>query len=299
MTISRSPRTAVDTSIELAIVSVGTSRLTVGELAAARQQITGKFSASLKPQFLKHSDPQTLAAVEALTAATDDFEPRLCVPTSDNFADWAIVSATQYLGRSAFAAVIEKYQIDGPWGVSVQVIPHTSPHAVASTLSLALASHGPCIGVGAAPGEETQALLTTATLLERSEIPGTWLVLSGWSPEPPIDVEGTETIEAQCRAGVMAVVSSHSPVAESAIGRISFRTCGTGERAEAANLLTWLTDTSYDRKPTHSAVSGDVRVTIEWFTAPSQPADTDPAVMVAPIAFGKSRPLAVAASSHL
>src|SRR5690348_4191012 len=141
-------------SAELAVLAHGAARLSVSELAQLRQQSIERFSAQLRPQLLKHSDEQTLAAAVALDRAVGQ------MPWCETYADWAVVSATQYLGRAAFAAVIAKYKVDGPWGVSVQVIPHTSPHALASTISMGLASHGPCIGAGTAPGEESRALLT-------------------------------------------------------------------------------------------------------------------------------------------
>lgn len=290
-------RTAA-TSFDLAILAGGRANLSLADIAAARQTVAGKFSAALKPQLLKHSDPQTLSAIEALSAATHQLGCSQDIDLGGGFADWAIISATQYLGRSAFAAVIEKYQIDGPWGVSVQVIPHTSPHAVASTLSLALASHGPCIGVGAAPGEEPQALLTAATLLERPEIPGAWLVLSGWLQEQATDDACQPAVEGRCRAVALAVVCGRSAAVASAIGRITFRVDPTASSGDSANLLTWLMNAIRDRESTHRTSSGNVRIAVEWFGAPRRQTENGRHAIAGSAVFGASRPLAGATMSH-
>lgn len=297
MKTSRVERT-VATSFDLAILAEGMASLSLDKIAAARQTVGGKFSAALKPQLLKHSDPQTLSAIDALSAATDQLGRFDDFDLSGAFGDWAIISATQYLGRSAFAAVIEKYQIDGPWGVSVQVIPHTSPHAVASTLSLALASHGPCIGVGAAPGEEPQALLTAATLLQRPEIPGAWLVLSGWLPEQTTDDARQPAVEGRCQAAALAVVCGRSAAAGGAIGRITFRMDSTASSGDSANLLTWLMNAIRDRESTHRTASGNVRIAVEWFGAPRRQTENCQPAIAGSAVFGPSPPLAGAAVSH-
>lgn len=196
--------------MELAILAKGTASLTVAESAAIRQQSLEQFATPLRPAFLKHSDEQTLAALTAVSRAIDEYG------MSDDFGDWAIISSTRYLGRAAFAAVIEKYQVDGPWGVSVQVIPHSAPHSVAGTVSLALHSHGPSIGVGAARGEEPQALLSTATLLSRPGIGGAWILMTGWLGE------SSEATMPVCIAAALAVVDArqNENALRSCIGRI-------------------------------------------------------------------------------
>jgi hypothetical protein len=216
-------------AVELAILAKGTASLAAPELAAIRQQSLDRFPTPLRPQFLKHSDDQTLAALTALTRAIDAHG------VAGRFHDWAIVSSTRNLGRSAFAAVIDKYQIEGPWGVSVQVIPHTAPHAVAGTVSLALGSHGPAIGAGAARGEESQALLTAATLLQVPDIGGAWILLTGWSTQHPV-CEATETTFAPiCTAAALAVVSvpTDKPQISPSLGRIVIEVCRP-EQAEAS-----------------------------------------------------------------
>lgn len=208
----------------LAIVAHGAAALTAAELAAVRQASNDGSSPrlgprfhKLKPQFLKHSEEQTVAALVAASAALD--QHGLVI----DFDRWAIVSSTRYLAREAFAAVIAKYQVDGPWGVSVQAIPHGTPHAVASTLSMALGVHGPCIGVGAAAGDEPQALLSAAGLLQNSRWLGAWLLLSAWL-SPSTELDGTATAEPTCIAAALAVINPelHMPATTPVLGHIEF-----------------------------------------------------------------------------
>lgn len=214
----------------LAIVAHGSAALTAAELAAVRQSPSDGVSPrlgprfhKLKPQFLKHSEEQTLAALAAVSAALETGE------VAHDFDRWSIVSSTRYLARTAFAAVIDKYQVDGPWGVSVQAIPHGTPHAVASTLSLALGIHGPSIGVGAAAGDESQALLSAASLLQNPHWPGAWLLFSAWSSEAPAEVVDSHSKAVPtCIAAALAVVNPdlHTPVNLPVLGQIEFSVGG-------------------------------------------------------------------------
>lgn len=230
MVRSQPPLSIGRRAVELTVVANGTASLTFAELAAMRQQPIEKFAAVLRPQLLKHSDEQTLSALAALSNALDH------VSVAGDFREWAIVSSTRYLGRAAFAAVIDKYRLDGPWGVSVQVIPHTTPHAVAGTASLALRSHAPSIGAGAADGEETQALLATAALLQRPEIAGAWILLTGWSPQSAVDVAGSLS-PPKCIAAALAVVNARSELSAvyGSLGRIEIEVSSDIVAPMAAN----------------------------------------------------------------
>ena len=130
-------------SILISIVASACAQLTVSELAAVRKESLLNFPNPLSPQLLRHSDEQTLAALVALSKIMPKISQE-----PNHFGDWAVVSCSSNLGRSAFATVIDKYRHEGPWGVSVQVIPHCTAHAVAGTVSLAIGSHGPSISAG-------------------------------------------------------------------------------------------------------------------------------------------------------
>jgi hypothetical protein len=261
--------------MELAIVAQGTANLSPAELAVVRQQSIGRFSSVLRPQLLKHSDEQTLAAAVALDRAIQSISSS---NESIHFGDWAVVSATRYLGRAAFGAVIDKYKIDGPWGVSVQVIPHTSPHALASTLSLALGSHGPCLGAGAAPGEQLQALFTAVTLLARAEVGGTWLAISGWSDDPssPSDDVG----HSRCEAVVLGLVPKHvalvhqiCPSGRIAVGPAAHRHSAKHSRQLLpTDLAHWFVRRPLSGEAVANLSSGGIELQIEFFDVPQVPA---------------------------
>jgi hypothetical protein len=202
------------TPLELSIVAGGTARLTVAELAESRKELMKYLPKSLSPQLLRHSDEQTLASLVAISEAIQNANM-----AKSDFNEWAIVSASRNLGRSAFAAVIDKYRDEGPWGVSVHVIPHCTAHSVAGTISLVLKSHGPCIGVGVGDDLEVDALLSTACILQRPDWFGAWVVFSAWSPELVIDTTGRPTSDSMCLAAAIAVTREWSACS---IGRISF-----------------------------------------------------------------------------
>jgi hypothetical protein len=207
--------------VELSIVAGGTARLTMPELAAIRKESFDSFPKRLSPQLLRHSDDQTLAALVAVSEAIKSANLK-----NHGFQDWAIVSSSRNLGRSAFAAVIDKYRSEGPWGVSVQVIPHCTAHAVAGTISLALASHGPCIGAGGDTDGEVEALFSTACILRNPDWFGAWIVFSSWLPELEIDSSGRPAADSTCFAAAIAVTRQWSP---SSLGRICFDAPGAGD----------------------------------------------------------------------
>ena len=262
--------------LELSIVALGVARLKMPELDAIRKQSLPIFSSSLCPQLLKHSDEQTLSSLAALSEAMHDFDL-----VGHDFSRWAVVSSSKYLGRSAFAAVIHKYQKEGPWGVSVQVIPHRTPHAVSGTISLALQTHGPCIGAGG-NGDESDALISVACMLRERPWQGVWLVSSAWSPELLIDPTGTPTSESTCLASALAVVSQPSA---DAIGQIRFsgKTLAQAHTADAAcrgatgPSLTeylagerFLAGESHDRAGWSCTAGNTLRIDVELQTAPER-----------------------------
>jgi hypothetical protein len=202
------------TLLELPIVATGTARLTMAELAESRRGLLHHLPKSLSPQLLRHSDDQTLVSLAAISEAL-----RSANMISNDFHDWAIVSSSRNLGRSAFAAVINKYREQGPWGVSVQVIPHCTAHAVAGTISLVLDCHGPCIGGGGGPKGEADALFSAACILQQPDWFGAWIVSCGWEPELAIDLAGRPTADSMCMAAAVAVTREWSACS---IGRICF-----------------------------------------------------------------------------
>src|SRR5205823_2855913 len=99
------------------------------------------------------------------------------------FTDWGVLAAPRYLGRSAMAVALQRFAAEGAWGLSPHLIPHHSLHSVSGTISQALKINGPNIGVGGGPGSGAEAFLAATALLSAGQVPGVWVVLTGWDPE--------------------------------------------------------------------------------------------------------------------
>jgi hypothetical protein len=186
-------------SLECVVTSYATTRLTYDSVNALRKQ-SDTLPGALGNSVLRHSDEQTLTALFAVKDAISRFEKR-----PDDFQNWGVVFSTRYLGRTAFAQALNKFAIDGPWNVSVQVVPNRSLHSPASMLGLALGCHGPCVGVGGGLDGEPDAWLTAISLLDQQSLPGIWLVFSGWEPDERIDIEGTPLTETNCTTLALAL----------------------------------------------------------------------------------------------
>lgn len=190
--------TALSFRCDLATLAV--VRLSLDELSAVRLRPELRFPAQVTPQFLKNSDFQTIASLTAVYQAISSMSQ---APAT--FREWGVVSASRYIGRSAFAATLHRYQTDGPWGVSVQITPHNLLHSVSSTISLALQCQGPCLGAGGGPRSEVDALLLAANLLTDPARSGVWMTWSYWDPELQIDEQGKPTSQSSCIAMAFAL----------------------------------------------------------------------------------------------
>ena len=187
-------------SVECGIAAFGSVALSNDELAQIRKAPESHLGLPLAASVARHCDEQTIAVLSAVAEAV-----RQLGAQQTDFKSWGIVASTRYLGRSFFSQALEKFDREGPWNTSVQVVPHRSLHSTSSTISLALGCHGPNVGVGGAIDGEGQALLTAAAMLDEFSLPGVWLVLAGWSPELNIDVVGQPTHEARCHALALAL----------------------------------------------------------------------------------------------
>lgn len=177
------------------------TRLSLTELAALRKEPATRLPPHITAQFLKNSDDQTLASLIAIYSGIEALGKE-----REAYRDWGIVSASQYIGRGSFAATLHKYCKDGPWGVSVQVIPHNMLHSISSTISLTLPCVGPCLGAGGGIQGEMDALLIAVNLLSGGQIPGVWVTWSVWDPELIIDEAGKPKSESSCIAVALALI---------------------------------------------------------------------------------------------
>lgn len=148
----------------------------------------------LPAKLLKYADDQTVVAVAAVLHAIHDGNLQ-----ERTLADWGVVAGPRFLGRDAVAGSMERFRRRGALGVSPVHIPYLSLHAVSGMVSLALRIHGPNVGVGGARTSMTDALLTGLTLQQEHRLPGVFVVISAWDPEPTAR-NAPETERAICRA---------------------------------------------------------------------------------------------------
>jgi hypothetical protein len=173
------------------------------------------------PALFRHADEQTIAgtaavftAIEALGASPERFEA------------WGVVAASRYLGRANLAVALRSFMAEGVWGTSPHLIPHFALHSASGSISLALGSHGPNLGVGGGLHAVAEGFLTALTWLSTGVVPGVWLVLSGWSPELVPDPTGNPPSAGECMALAVALVGSSNGAGGPALRAVFGPECG-------------------------------------------------------------------------
>ncbi len=165
-----------------AVLGHAALRVPAEAVAALRRPQDPRTGEPLPAALLKNADDQTVVAVAAVCRAIGDhgLAPR-------DFTGWGVVAAPRFLGRAAMGHVLQRFRQEGAWGISPHLIPHRSLHAVSGTISLALKIHGPNFGIGGGPCADSEGLVAAAALVGAGDVPGVWVVLSGYEPEviPP------------------------------------------------------------------------------------------------------------------
>jgi hypothetical protein len=185
------------------VAAVGVARATLESLPALRQNPGVAPAGPLPLSFLKHADEQTVVGLAAVLQAVQQY--RL---TETSFTHWGALAAPRFQGRLALAAALTRFAAEGAWGISPHLIPHRSLHAISGTVSQALKIHGPNFGVGGGPGSAAEVILAAAALLGGWDVPGVWVVMTGWNPEPVPDRQGRTTTPAVCSAVALALLPS-------------------------------------------------------------------------------------------
>jgi len=169
-----------------------------------RQQPVLLQGTPLPPSFLKHADEQSVAGIAAVSQTIKDHGLQ-----NVDFNQWGVIAAPRFLGRSALAVALTRFAAEGAWGISPHLIPHRSLHALSGTVSQALKIYGPNYGVGGGCDGAAEALLAGSAVLADKELPGVWLVLTGFDPElapnDPTDLEA-EPPTGDCLAVALALV---------------------------------------------------------------------------------------------
>ncbi len=184
------------------VAAHGCVRVKPDGLRRLRQQLTLPGAQPLPVSFLKHVDDQTVAALAAVFQAIEHFG---LVGTS--FTDWGVLAAPRFLGRLTMVSALQRFGEEGAWGVSPHLIPHRSLHSVSGSISQALQVRGPNYGIGGGPDCASEMFLAAAALLGRERLPGVWLVLSGWHPEP---APGAAESASTCYAAALALLNAEA-----------------------------------------------------------------------------------------
>ena len=112
------------------------------------------------PSLLRYADEQTIAGTAAVFTAIEAMGA-----SPDRFEAWGVVAATRYLGRANLAVALRSFMAEGVWGTSPHLIPHFALHSASGSISLALGSHGPNLGVGGGLHAVAEGFLTALTWL--------------------------------------------------------------------------------------------------------------------------------------
>jgi hypothetical protein len=174
-----------------AILAYAAIQATADQLPNLRQNPGAQPGPSLPASFLKHADEQTVVAMAALFQAID----RHGLAGMD-FTDWGVLAAPRYLGRITTFQALQRFAAEGAWGISPHLIPHRTLHAISGTISQALQIHGPNLGVGGGPDADLEVMRVAAAFLTDRDLPGLWVVMTGWNPEPvlkPSPAPGAES----------------------------------------------------------------------------------------------------------
>jgi hypothetical protein len=213
----------------------GTVRATPAELSALRKRPGPLAAPTLPAGLLNHADDQTVVGVAAVLQAMAGWQ----APRPD-FRDWGVVGSPRFPGRVPLSSALEKFGRLGPLSVSPLIVPFQSLHALSSMISLALKIHGPAVGVGGGKDGFGQALFAALSLQQTESLPGVWVVMTCWDPEPFSDSATAPDTPPVCHAAALAL----APEAASA-GRYEAHlrlvtTNGDGAVPTLAQLVRWL-----------------------------------------------------------
>jgi hypothetical protein len=161
------------------VIAQGSVQVTGDMLGGLRTNPGPAPSEALPPSFLKHADEQTVVAMAAVLEAI-----HRCQLAGTDFTNWGVLAAPRYLGRLTTVLALQRFAAEGAWGISPHLIPHRTLHALSGTISQALHIHGPNLGVGGGPNAAMEVMVVAASFLSAENLPGVWVVMTGWDPEP-------------------------------------------------------------------------------------------------------------------
>lgn len=178
------------------------------EIGPLRDRPSPSPAPSLPPRFLRHADEHTVVGMQAVLAALATH------PARPSVASHGVVAAPCQAGRIVGAKTLTALASGGGVTVSPHVVPQCSLHSVAGAVSVALAMHGPQLGVGGGPEALGEGLLVAASLLAGGGDPactGVWLVATEWDAEPRLDPAGSPIDDPLCRGLAMLLEPAAEP----------------------------------------------------------------------------------------
>ncbi len=176
----------VRSTVDCALVAFGSLRVTPEAIPSLRQTPAPGLEERVPASFLKHADEQTVVGLAAVYQAMSR-HGLWDTPSSD----WGVLAAPRFFGRAALVVALQRFALEGAWGVSPHLVPHRSLHSLSGTVSQALGIHGPNFGVGGGPRGAGEAMLVAAAMLSQGLVPAVWVVLTGWDPELLLERDGT------------------------------------------------------------------------------------------------------------
>lgn len=182
----------------------------------------------LPRRFLRHCDEHTVVGMAAVLTAIG----RMPGGPPD-LSRWGVLAAPCHAGRLMSGQTLSQLHKSGATAVSPHIIPQCSLHAMASAVSVGLGMHGPNIGVGGGLQAVAEGLLSALSLLDDTNVPGIWLVLTQWDDEPVPDGEGGATGPAVCRGTALALMARDATAGRSAPGLTLSLRMPSGPRASA------------------------------------------------------------------
>ena len=191
---------ALETTIRCRVAACAALRGDAETIARWRKQPVVVGAQKMPISFLKHSEDQTILALKTVLRA---IELQGCSDCS--FADWGVIAAPNLFGRVSVAQTIQRYQQEGAWGVSPHLIPHQSLHAMSGTISQALKIYGPNFGISGGPNAGLDAFLIAGAMMVDRQLPGMWLVLTGYESEWIPALDGRPTAAPMCQAVALAL----------------------------------------------------------------------------------------------
>jgi len=183
------------------IIAYATQRATAEEVPALRQKPAPLTGEPFPASFWKHADDQTVVGLAAVFEAIQRHGLDATM-----FRDWGVIAAPRFLGRTAMVTALNRFALEGAWGISPHFIPHRSLHSISGTVSQSLKIHGPNFGGGGGPNAAGEALLVAAGMLADERLPGVWVLMTGYDPElAPDDPNGPPQVEFLPVAGAVAL----------------------------------------------------------------------------------------------